>query len=373
MTSLPFRGLQRRQLAVVMAAMLVFAGFAMWRTQLSANAAPPVPVAQQMTCGLANAITVNYMVSGAPETPKAGQDFTLTTDSTIALSNPDLAGVTVRGMVINIPVPAEVTTNDNTIMVMPGSFIKAGETTAGGVTTLRLTADPSANPPVNLGNLKVSLMTTTKIKPGTEGKTIQFVGPSSIDTATGFDNADGTPLTDTCTANAGNPPLLTTTVAAAATTTTVAPTTTTTRATTTTTVAPTTTTTVAPTTTTTVAPTTTTTRATTTTTVAPTTTTTVAPTTTTTVAPTTTTTVAPTTTTTVAPTTTVIPTTTTVIPTTTTTVPATTTTTVGTTTTTVETTTTTVPRTTTTVQGGEDFWHRLFRLLICKLFHLPPK
>jgi hypothetical protein len=369
MKSLPFRGLQRRQLAVIMAAMLVFAGFAMWRTQLSANAAAPVAVAQQMTCGVAGPLTVNYLVSGAPDSPKAGQDFTLTTESTIALSNPDLAGVGVRGMVINIPVPAEVTTNNNTIMVMPGSFTKAGETTANGVTTLTLTANPSADPPVNLGNLKVSLMTTTKIKAGTEGKTIQFVGPSSIATATAFDNPDGTPLTDTCTANAGNPPLLTTTVAAAATTTTVAPTTTTTRATTTTT---------RPTTTTTVAPTTTTTRPTTTTTVAPTTTTTrpttttVAPTTTTTVAPTTTTTVAPTTTTTVAPTTTVLSTTTTVIPTTTTVIPTTTTTVGPTTTTTVGVTTTTVAGTTTTVHHVDKF-HWFFRLLICKLFGLSCK
>ena len=83
MTSMPIRGIGRRQLAVLMAALLAFAGFAMWRTSQSASAAAAT-VQQNLTCGLAGDLAVTYTVESTPAVPEAGKAFTLTTSSSMS-------------------------------------------------------------------------------------------------------------------------------------------------------------------------------------------------------------------------------------------------------------------------------------------------
>jgi hypothetical protein len=265
------RAFGRGKIAVLLAALLAFIGFAVVRTQLGAEA-HETTVVLTSTCDIGGAQSTTYTVTHDPLSAVPGQPLTLNVASSLApQSDPNIAGLPLKSITLTVPTPAQVTGGD--IMVMGGNLSKGSQTNnPDGSATIVL----NANAGVTVGTLQIpTLMFMLTVKAGITGP-IVFQGPSKL--AIGVDFL-GTPVNVTCTADAANPPLVsipvaapaTTTTAAPTTTTTVAPTTTTTRPATTTTAAPTTTTT-RPATTTTAAPTTTTTRPATTTTAGPTTT-----------------------------------------------------------------------------------------------------
>jgi hypothetical protein len=293
MSSSSIRALGRKKVAVLLAVLVAFGSFAVYRTQTSAGA-HETQVVLGLTCPLAGKMAVNYTVSHDPLSAVPGAPLRLDVSSTMPPPPANVAGIGITNITITIPVPAEV--NGGNIEVMGGNLTKASQSVSGSSATLILNAAAGTT----VGTIQMPmLMINMTVKAGVTGPSV-CQGPAALSITTNINRGTG-PIVENCTADATNPPLVSIPVAAPVTTvTTVAPTTATT-------VAPTTKTTVAPTTATTVAPTTK-------TTVAPTTATTVAPTTKTTVAPTTATTVAPTTKTTLAPTTaTVAPTTKTTI------------------------------------------------------------
>jgi hypothetical protein len=327
----------RRQLAVVVAAVLAFAGFAVLRSQTAATAdTKTTPIS--VTCPIVGAVSVSVTATDTPDPAVEGGSVTLEVQS----GSPSIPiTVTINSITLVIPAPEQVASLDSVSFSggnMTGAYTVAPDNSSVSV----VFTGPVQSNAVSLPSMSIK----TTLKSGIAGQTISWAGPASI-------ASDVTGLGAlTCTAAATNPAIQTTAVEGAATTTTEAPTTTTTEAPTTTT---------EPVTTTTVGVTTTT-EPVTTTTVGVTTTT--EPVTTTTVGVTTTT--EPVTTTTVGATTTTGPviTTTTVKPATTTTVKP------ATTTTAKPATTTTKPRTTTTMKpSGDSFWEFLMRIL-CRLFHI---
>jgi hypothetical protein len=272
MSSSSIRALGRKRVAIIMAALLAFGGFAIYRTQASAQAHETTAVLN-LVCPLAGNMAVTYTVSHTPEDgAHPGQPLLLSVSSAMpAAPAGGVSGIGVTKITISIPVPAQVTQGN--IDVMGGTFTKGSQTANGNSVDLVL----NANAGTTVGTIAMPmLMVNMGIKTGITGP-IVFQGPSKLVIATSLG------INETCTADAANPPMASVKVIDGTT-----PTSddghgehghgneTTTK----TTVAPTTKTTVGPTTKTTVAPTTK-------TTVMPTTKTTVAPTTKTTVAPTT--------------------------------------------------------------------------------------
>jgi hypothetical protein len=200
------RALGRRQIAVIAAALVAFGGFAAYRTQSSAGA-HETQVALGMTCSLAGPLTVNYTVSHTPESGAiAGQTFTLDVKSSATLPE-NLATVGVTAMTIIIPVPAGVTGGGD-VMVMGGTFTKSSQSLSGGSLSLGL----AANPGTTVGSMAIpELMIPVGIPADAAGQTIAFNGPSTLSITV---NVAGTPITESCSANAGNPPLVSTVVAA---------------------------------------------------------------------------------------------------------------------------------------------------------------
>jgi len=332
MSSSSIRAIGRRQIAAIVVALLAFAGFGVYRTQSEAGA-HEVTTVLGLQCGLAGALSATYVSTHDPlDGAHPGQPFTLNVTPQLAAVPANFAGFGLTSVSITLPIPDQIVPGQDEIHVMGGNLTKASQTRSGTNVVLQLNAAPGTT----LGTMQFpSLMFMLQIKPNATGP-ILFQGPSALSLVVNV----GVPVTENCTAAAGNPPLVSVPVVAAATTTTQAPTTTTT-----------------------VAPTTTTTRATTTTTRA----------TTTTTRATTTTTAMPTTTTTRATTTTTghgHDTTTTTRATTTSTAPATTTTTRATTTTTRGTTTTRATTPTTMRPTPGNPFIQFIRQLLCRLFRI---
>jgi hypothetical protein len=113
--------------------------------------------------------------------------------------------VTVKTLAITMPVPAGLG-GGGSVHVMGGTFTGTG-TIAGDVVTVSLTAGPG----VTTKTMAVpELMIPLEVPLSAAGTTLAFAGPSKLDLA--LDLA-GTPIDESCTADAGNPPLLTTVVA----------------------------------------------------------------------------------------------------------------------------------------------------------------
>jgi hypothetical protein len=201
MSSLSVRALGRRQIAVVGIALLVFGGYAIYRTQARAQAHETY-ADQKMTCTIAGAITVSYTVNHQPmEGAVAGQTFTIDTKSTVAL-NPSTPEVAIKTMAITIPTPAAVK-GGGEIMVMGGNLKKAGQSTQGADTVLSLTADAG----VTSKTLQVpELMIPFEIPAAAAGQTVAFPGPSKL--ALGAE-LQGNAINENCTADASNAALLT--------------------------------------------------------------------------------------------------------------------------------------------------------------------
>jgi hypothetical protein len=236
MSSSSIRAIGRRQIAVIVVALLAFAGFAVYRTQSEAGA-HEVTTVLGLQCGLAGALSSTYVSTHDPlDGAHPGQPFTLNVTPQLAAIPANFAGFGLTSVSITIPIPDQIVPGGD-IMVMGGNLTKASQTVSGTSAVVNLTAAPGTT----LGTMQFpGLMFMLQVKPGATGP-ILFQGPSTIALTV---NVLGAPITETCNAAAGNPPLVSVPVVAAATTTTttVAPTTTTTRATTTTTRATTTTT-----------------------------------------------------------------------------------------------------------------------------------
>jgi hypothetical protein len=200
-SSLSTRALGRRQIAVLVAAIFAFGGFAAWRTQAGAHAAEP-SVDQHMTCKLAGALTVSYTVDRKPaEGVIAGKTLTLITKSAVQLSE-GVANIGIKTMKITIPNPEGVGAAGS-ITATGGNLTKADQAVAGTATVLSMTAGAG----VTAGTLEVpTLSIPFDIPESAAGKTISFPGPSSLELGV---EVAGTALTETCTSDAGNPALLT--------------------------------------------------------------------------------------------------------------------------------------------------------------------
>jgi hypothetical protein len=201
MSSLSMRALGRRKAAVVGVALVAFGGYAGYRTQAGAEAHETFSD-QKMTCQIAGAITVSYTLTHTPEAGAvAGQTFTLDIKSTVAL-NPATPEVAIKTMTITIPTPAAVIGGAD-IMVMGGNLAGAGQTTEGTDTVLSLTADAG----VTSKTLQVpELMIPVEVPLAAAGQSVSFAGPSKLVLGA---ELQGTPITETCTADASNAPLLT--------------------------------------------------------------------------------------------------------------------------------------------------------------------
>jgi len=228
------RAIGRRQIAVVVAALLAFGGFAVYRTQTAAGA-HETTVVLGLQCTVAGAMSATYTVSHDPtDGAHAGAPLTLNVATQLGAVPDTLKGIGLSTMNITIPIPDQIVAGGD-IMVMGGNLTKTSQTVSGTSAQLALTAAPG----VTLGTLQMpSLMFMLQVKPGATGP-IVFQGPSAIQLNVNF---LGTPITENCTAVATNPPLVSVPVVAATTTTTAttmptttASTTTTTRATTSTT------------------------------------------------------------------------------------------------------------------------------------------
>lgn len=208
----------RRQLAVLLAAFTAFGAFAAYRSMQSADA-HETTVDLGLTCPLAGALTVTHTVSHTPTAGAvAGELFTISDKSSVALA-PTFPEVGVTSMKITIPIPAGVTSGGE-VHLMGGTFTKGGESVGAGGLTITLTA----NPGTTSKTMSVpELMIPVNIPAGAAGQTIAFAGPSTLVIDVNF---MGNPLTETCTANPGNPPLVSTVVAPGSTATTAGPTTT---------------------------------------------------------------------------------------------------------------------------------------------------
>jgi hypothetical protein len=195
----------RRQIAVVLGAVVAFGAFAAYRTQSGAQA-HETTVDLGMTCAVAGALTVSYTVDHEPETGAvAGETFTLNVASSVVL-NPSLPEIAVTGMAVTIPVPAGVT-DGGAVEVSGGSFTKTGQSNAGA----NLVLDLAANPGTTTKNLAMpTLSIPVGVPAAAAGQTLTFAGPSSLAITA---DLGGTPINETCTAAAGNPPLVTTVVA----------------------------------------------------------------------------------------------------------------------------------------------------------------
>jgi hypothetical protein len=201
MLSTSVRALGRRQIAVMAAGLMAFGGFAVYQTQSSASA-HETKVSLGMTCPVealktSFAVNVDYVLTHTPTVgPIAGSKFTLHVASTTGGLPADFNDVPVSGVGLKIPVPAGVTPAGG-VTLTGGSFDKTAESVAGGTLAITLTAHPGTT----AGNL---VMPTLSIPMGiptdAEGETLTIEGPSELSIVAG--------LAVTCTANAGNTPLL---------------------------------------------------------------------------------------------------------------------------------------------------------------------
>jgi hypothetical protein len=200
------RAPRRKQIAVVVVAVLAFVGFAAYRTQ-SAAEAHEEHLTMAMTCAVVGPMNVDYTVSHTPVAGAvAGQTFTLDVKSAVVI--PGAYDFPVISMQLTIPIPAGVTGGGD-VMVMSGSFTKASQTTDGGSLVVNLDAKAGTTTK-NL--VAPGLMIPVGIPADAAGETIVFAGPSKLVTTVDF---AGTPVPAECTPNDGNPALVTTKVAPA--------------------------------------------------------------------------------------------------------------------------------------------------------------
>jgi hypothetical protein len=198
MSSLPTRSLGRRKVAATAAALVAFGGLSVFYGQSPASA-HETTVTLGMTCQVAGAIDVDYTVSHEPEAgATAGELFTINTSSKVAT---DLAiEVGLKTINITIPTPAGVT-NGGQITTTGGNLHKTGQAGSDGETVLTLTADAGVtNKTMQMPTLHIPVMISAK-----HPETINFAGPSTLALGVIFSGQD---VTETCTANDGNPPLL---------------------------------------------------------------------------------------------------------------------------------------------------------------------
>jgi hypothetical protein len=193
MSSLSIRARGRRRVAALAAGVAAFGALSVF--PLQAAGAHETQVTLGMTCVLAGALPITYTVDHDPETPVAGKVLTLDVKTSVA-ANPAVGPIGIKSMTITIPIPQGVAGGGD-VMVMGGNLTKAGQTIEAGTLVLSLTA----NAGVTVATLQVpELMIPVQLADEVP-ETIVFEGPSKLTLDVGI-------ATETCTANADNPPLL---------------------------------------------------------------------------------------------------------------------------------------------------------------------
>jgi len=181
---------------------------------VGATVAYPLPaqaatVPYNMSCTIfglpLGTITTDVTTSYTPEVLRPGDAVTLDVTTSKPAGVP--LDVPVTGVNLTIPIPEQVDTSVPTTVALEGGNLVGTSSVSGTTITVALTGDTTAF------SLEIPrLLITSTLEAGTEGQTINWMGPTSLDIAATVT----IPLQIPCTAAADNQPVATAAIEPAA-------------------------------------------------------------------------------------------------------------------------------------------------------------